>query len=165
MKKLALLLSVAFIAMQAIAANVDRAAAQAKAEAFLKASVAPSGQKLATGPVKFVSERTVTNSSNVLLPVFYIFNTQERFIIVSGEDRSEEILAVGDEPLDFTWGWKCYQITENYSAYSTMIATTDGNIAFFLEDCNDNNSTSAYDLIYKTLTIKNITDGRYTNIK
>ena len=70
-----------------------------------------------------------------------------------------------DEPLDFTWGWKCYQITENYSAYSTMIATTDGNIAFFLEDCNDNNSTSAYDLIYKTLTIKNITDGRYTNIK
>jgi len=46
-----------------------------------------------------------------------------------------------------------------------MIATTDGNIAFFLEDCNDNNSTSAYDLIYKTLTIKNITDGRYTNIK
>lgn len=101
MKKLALLLSVAFIAMQAIAANVDRATAQAKAEAFLKASVAPSGQKLATGPVKFVSERTVTNSSNVLLPVFYIFNTQERFIIVSGEDRSEEILAVGDEPLDF----------------------------------------------------------------
>ena len=70
-----------------------------------------------------------------------------------------------DEPLDFTWGWKCYQISENYSAYSTMIATTDGNIAFFLEDCNDNNSTSAYDLIYKTLTIKNITDGRYTNIK
>ena len=70
-----------------------------------------------------------------------------------------------DEPLDFTWGWKCYQITDNYSAYSTMIATTDGNIAFFLEDCNDNNSTSAYDLIYKTLTIKNITDGRYTNIK
>ena len=67
-----------------------------------------------------------------------------------------------DEPLDFSWGWQSYQVTENYSAYSTMIATTDGNIAFLLEDCNDNvGSTSAYDIVYKQLTIQTITDGRY----
>ncbi len=67
-----------------------------------------------------------------------------------------------DEPLDFTWGWQSYQVTENYSAYSTMISTTDGDIAFLLEDCNDNEgSTSAYDIVYKRLAIKTITDGRY----
>ena len=69
-----------------------------------------------------------------------------------------------DSPADFSWGWKCYQVTENYSAYSTMISTTSGNIAFFYEDCNDNNSTSAYDLIYQTFTIERITEGRYKKI-
>lgn len=66
-----------------------------------------------------------------------------------------------DNPSDFSWGWKCYQVTEEYSAYSTMIATQDGNIAFFHEDCNDNKSTSAYDLLFQRLSIKTITDGRY----
>ena len=71
-----------------------------------------------------------------------------------------------DEPLDFSWGWQSYQVTENYSAYSTMISTTDGNIAFLLEDCNDNEgSTSAYDIVYKQLTIQTITDGRYLPLK
>ena len=45
-----------------------------------------------------------------------------------------------------------------------MIAITSGDIAFFLEDCNDNQSTSAYDLIFQTLPIETITNGRYTAI-
>ena len=68
-----------------------------------------------------------------------------------------------DEPSDFSWGWKCYRVTERYSAYSTMIATTGGDIAFFHEDCNDNPGTSAYDLLYQQLTIEQITNGRYTS--
>jgi sialidase-1 len=68
-----------------------------------------------------------------------------------------------DEPSDFSWGWKCYRVTERYSAYSTMIAVTDGDIAFFHEDCNDNPGTSAYDLLYQQLTIEQITNGRYTS--
>lgn len=71
-----------------------------------------------------------------------------------------------DEPSDFSWGWQRYQVTENYSAYSTMIATASGDIAFFLEDCNDNEgSTSAYDLLFQLLSIETITNGRYTAIK
>ena len=62
-------------------------------------------------------------------------------------------------------GWQRYQVTDNYSAYSTMIATADGHIAFFHEDCNDNNSTTAYDLLFQQLSIKKITNGRYTAIK
>ena len=70
-----------------------------------------------------------------------------------------------DEPADFSWGWNCYQVTENYSAFSTMIATTSGDIVFFLEDCNDNNSMSAYDLLFQTLSIESITGGRYKGIR
>ena len=66
-----------------------------------------------------------------------------------------------DEPVDFSQGWECYQVTEEYSAYSTMIATQSEDIAFFHEDCNDNNSTSAYDLLFQLLSIKTITGGRY----
>lgn len=70
-----------------------------------------------------------------------------------------------DEPSDFSRGWTCYQVTENYSAYSTMISLQDGTIAFYHEDCNDNNSTTAYDLIFQTLSLKTITDGRYAPLK
>ncbi len=70
-----------------------------------------------------------------------------------------------DEPWDFSWGWKRYQVTDGYSAYSTMIATASGDIAFFHEDCHDNNSTSAYDLLFRLLSIKTITEGRYVSVK
>lgn len=70
-----------------------------------------------------------------------------------------------DMPSDFSYGWQPYQVTEGYSAYSTMIATTGGHIAFFHEDCNDNNSTTAYDLLFRRLTSNRITNGRYTAIK
>ena len=101
MKRIALLLTIALMAMQAVAANVDRVTAQAKAEAFLKSQAAVSGKLMAPAAIQFVSERTITNSANVTVPVYYIFNTTDRFVIVSGEDRGEEILAVGDTPIDF----------------------------------------------------------------
>ena len=71
-----------------------------------------------------------------------------------------------DSPRDFSTGWKSYQVTGNYSAYSTMIATRDGDIAFFHEDCNDNSgSTTAYDLLFQLLSIKTITSGEYAGIR
>ena len=45
-----------------------------------------------------------------------------------------------------------------------MIATAGGDIAFFYEDCNDNRSTTAYDLLFQLLPIETITNGRYTAI-
>lgn len=70
-----------------------------------------------------------------------------------------------DEPADFSWGWTCYQVTDNYSAYSTMTVLKDGTIAFLYEDCNDNPSTSAYDLIFQKLSIRTITSGQYAPLK
>lgn len=69
-----------------------------------------------------------------------------------------------DEPSDFVEGWRRYEVTGNYSSYSTMIATRDGDIVFFHEDCNDNQSTTAYDLLFQQLSIEMITNGRYTAI-
>ena len=46
-----------------------------------------------------------------------------------------------------------------------MILLNDGDIAFLHEDCNDNQSTSAYDLLFQRLSIQTITGGRYTAIK
>ena len=98
MKKIFLMLAVAVAALQMTAANVDLVTAQAKAAEFLR-SQASGG--LTASQVQFVSQRTITNSSNVTMPVYHIFNTRDNFVIVSGEDRAEEILAVGDQPLDF----------------------------------------------------------------
>lgn len=101
MKKILLLLAVSVVALQSVAATVDRVTAQQKAETFLKARATQNGKLMASSPIKIVSERTITNSANVNVPVFYIFNTQDHFIIVSGEDRGEQILAYGDAPVDF----------------------------------------------------------------
>ena len=100
MKKITLLLMVALVAMQSIAANVDRMTAQAKAEAFLKTN-ASRGKMMSPATIQFVSQRTITNSANVNMAVMYVFNTADRFVIVSGEDRATDILAVGDAPIDF----------------------------------------------------------------
>ena len=99
MKKFLVLMVATLAAMQIFAANVDRVTAQNKAAQFLKSQVS-SGKLMSSQNVRFVSERTVYNSANVTVPVFYIFNTEDRFVIVSGEDRGEEILAVGDGTLD-----------------------------------------------------------------
>ena len=68
-----------------------------------------------------------------------------------------------DHPDDFALGWQCYQVTSQYSAYSTMIALHDGNIAFMHEDCNDNPGTTAYDLLFQQLSITTITSGKYAS--
>ena len=99
MKKFLFLLIVAVATMQAFAANVDRFAAQAKAEAFLKAH-AVNGKMMSSGPINFKSVRTVNNSSNVAVAAYHVFNTDDMFVIVSGDDRTEEILGYGEGTLD-----------------------------------------------------------------
>ena len=119
------------------------------------------------------SEDCSCNGEVLIVPVIRTSDGQEVHLALQSVPRGEGRQRVSiyykpllnaddyDEPSDFSWGWKYYQVTENYSAYSTMILTADGNIAFFYEDCNDNNSTSAYDLLFQTLPIERITDGRY----
>ena len=99
MKRFFLLLAVVVAALQVSAGNVDLMSAQAKAAEFLKFQTTRG--KLAAPQLQFVSQKIISNSANVTVPALYIFNTTDRFVIVSGEDRAEEILAVGDAPIDF----------------------------------------------------------------
>ncbi len=132
MKRFLILLLVAVATMQAFAANVDRITAQAKAETFLKTQAA-NGKLMSSGNIKFVSERTITNSSNVTVPVYHIFNTEHCFVIVSGEDRGEEILAVGDAPLDLNkipanmqyWLDRYQEQIEYLQAHPGMVVKTE----------------------------------------
>ena len=132
MKKILFLSLVALAAMQASAGNVDRVTAKAKAETFLKTYVA-NGSIKSSGPVTFVSEKMVPNSSNVAMPAYYIFNTADRFVIVSGEDRGEEILGVGDEPLDLNriptnmqyWLDRFQEQIEYLQAHPGMVVKTE----------------------------------------
>lgn len=52
-----------------------------------------------------------------------------------------------------------YQVSMTTSAYSTMCMDKDDNIAFFYEENNYNNG---YDMIYKTISIDELTGGKYS---
>lgn len=61
----------------------------------------------ATGPNRSPQRNTSTvlvhTETSTAVPgqaVYYIFNTDDSYIIVSGDDRAEEVLAYGDSPLD-----------------------------------------------------------------
>lgn len=44
--------------------------------------------------------KTEIGNTKLNKPVYYIFNTSSTFLVVSGDDRAEEILMVGDAPLN-----------------------------------------------------------------
>ena len=122
------------------------------------------------------SENCSCNGEVLIVPVIRTSDRRQMHLVLQSVPRGNGRQRVSiyykpllgpedyDEPLDFSWGWKCYQVTDEYSAYSTMIETQDGNIAFFYEDCNNNNSTTAYDLLFQRLSIEKITEGRYKRL-
>ena len=85
--------------MQIWAADVDLAMAKATAQRFLTAKAA--GKNLQANPASGLKLLyTEENSSMVNKPVFYVFNTDRGFIIISADDRAQEVLAHGDRPLN-----------------------------------------------------------------
>ena len=100
MKKILYLLTTMLVVMQASAAVVDVATAQNSAQRFSH-ECAATGRHMAPGVIGNV---TLIHSepSQVVAgqAVYYIFNTDDSYIIVSGDDRAHEILAWGDSPLD-----------------------------------------------------------------
>ncbi len=98
MKKILLLAALVLASLQLTAANVDLATAQQSAQRFLM-SKATNGRFMASAPaVKWTHE--VKNSSNASLAAFYIVNTDNGYVIVSGDDRAKSILAYGEGQLD-----------------------------------------------------------------
>ena len=97
MKKLLLFtLALVVACSTAMAAPVDVTTAKGKAlQHLLKLNF---GKTMAPAAVDATLIKTEIGEKSQT-PVFYIFNTETCYIIVSADDRAEEILAVGDEPL------------------------------------------------------------------
>ena len=91
---LTLTLAVALACAAAMAAPVDATTARAKAQQFL-ASKFYAGKIMVPGATTATLIKTEMGE-NTQTPVYYIFNTATSFVIVSGDDRAEDILAVGD---------------------------------------------------------------------
>lgn len=63
-------------------------------------------------------------------------------------------------------GWKRYEVTDGHSAYSTMAIGGDGSIHFVYEDEGvhfrlGSQWTEMYNILYKKLTLGEITEGEY----
>ena len=99
MKKLLLLTALLVVTMQLPARNVGLDEARATAARFMGSTAGSTHFKGArASSVKLLHAEV--NSANAAQPVYYIFNTGEGFVIVSGDDRAHSILAYGDKPLD-----------------------------------------------------------------
>ncbi|MBR5685779.1 MAG: C10 family peptidase [Muribaculaceae bacterium] len=99
MKRILLLLTVAVAAVSMLAAPVDQAAAARKAQTYL-ANEMYSGRQMAPAALTPVLVMSDIGSKRANNPAYYVFNTATTFVVVSGDDRAEEILMVGDEPLN-----------------------------------------------------------------
>ena len=97
MKKFLLLLTVAIATLSLSAAPVDLAKAQRTAQSYLNQMYA--GKMMAPSALKPVLLKTEIGDTKLNKPVYYIFNTSSTFLVVAGDDRAEEILMIGDEPL------------------------------------------------------------------
>ena len=93
--------AVTFTVMQMLAAPVNLPKARSTASRFISHQVAREGRHMA--PASDNELRLVlAQKSNAVIsqPVYYIFNTNDNYVIVSGDDRARDILMWGDRPLD-----------------------------------------------------------------
>ena len=99
MKRFLLCAAVLFAAIQAWSAPVDMKTAKSHAQSFISQKLYDG--KLAapiSGELKLAHAEM--NSKMLDRAVYYVFNTHNGFVIVSGDDRAEQILGYGDRPLD-----------------------------------------------------------------
>ena len=101
MKRLLLCAMLLLAMMPAMAADVDVVQARATATQFLQdyAPMVKRGAPISLADVKLL--HTEANPSSADKAVYYIFNSNQGFVIVAGDDRARQILAWGDRPLDF----------------------------------------------------------------
>ena len=99
MRRILLCAAVVLAAISLSAAPVDMRTAQRQAQNFVQQKLY-SGKLRApiSGEMKLVHAEM--NSKMLDRAVYYIFNSSNGYVIVSGDDRAEEILGYGDRPLD-----------------------------------------------------------------
>ena len=98
MKKILMIAALSLAAIQMIAADIDVMSAQSRAQQFLMSHVGKKNLTTQVPAVKWVHQEL--NSTNANKAAFYIVNTDNGFVVVSGDDRARVILAYGEGSLD-----------------------------------------------------------------
>ena len=86
--------------MPAVAADVDVAQARAIATNFLFDNASPGYRGVPAAATDVRLLHTEVNPSRAGQVAYYIFNSEQGFVIVAGDDRARQILAWGDRSLD-----------------------------------------------------------------
>ena len=99
MRRILLCAAVLCAAIQTWAAPVDVKTAKSHAQSFITQKLYDGKLRAPiSGELKMVHAEM--NSKMLDRAVYYVFNTPNGFVIVSGDDRAEQILGYGDRPLD-----------------------------------------------------------------
>ena len=99
MRKILFFAALMFAVIQATASPVDVRTAQSRAQSFVNQHLY-GGKLRAPLSGEMTLAHAEMNSKLLDRAVYYIFNSTNGFVIVSGDDRAEEILGYGDCPLD-----------------------------------------------------------------
>lgn len=109
------------------------------------------------GEILIVPSRRVENGEKVTLALQSVPLGPQRQAVgiyykeINGGETSEQLAADWKGP---------YRVTEKPSAYSTMIQLKNKDIAFYYEEC-DSLKTFGYDMVYKEISLEQLTDGAY----
>lgn len=79
---------------------------------------------------------------------------------IYAKELPEDISSITPEVFAADWNMK-YQVTDTWSAYSTMMLRRNGRIAFYYEESHDG-MEKVYDMIYTEIPLEIITSGRYS---
>ena len=99
MKRLLFFSALIIAAMQMMGANVDLTTAKATAQQYAASKMA-NGKLMAPSAIDLKLVKQEMNSDKPGTAVYYIFNTDDHFIIISGDDRAKTVLAYGDRPIN-----------------------------------------------------------------
>ena len=99
MRRILVCAAVLLAAIELWAAPVDMKTAQSKAQRFVQQH-SYNGRLAAPLAGEMKLAHAEMNSKMLDRAVYYIFNSDNGFVIVSGDDRAEEILGYRDAPLD-----------------------------------------------------------------
>ena len=91
------------------------------------------------------------------------FGPKRANVGIYAKELPDEVASITPEILAADWDMK-YQVSDTWSAYSTMLQKKNKDIVFFYEESH-NGSDNVYDIIYCEIPLEEITSGRYRAIK
>ncbi len=98
MKRFLFIIALMIASLQLMGANVDLATARATAQQYA-ASKMTNGKLTAPSAINMTLVKQEMNTDKPGTAVYYIFNSNDHFYIISGDDRARTVLAYGDRPI------------------------------------------------------------------